>query len=136
MIASIAANSDEKPGIRGSNHGLISVRFGTSRRNCRYRFEDHGPSAAAATGSFGAGFYMAIDMGANVYQDRGPDQNFTNDAGDTLLLSSHNQNGLFRAGSKQATSLAPGFFVPPLKDTSQITGGNEAGVALSPVLMA
>jgi opacity protein-like surface antigen len=50
---------------------------------------------------YGLGFYGAIDMGANVYQNRGGDQTFTQDNpdrigfGDTLDVSPKNDVGFF-----------------------------------------
>jgi opacity protein-like surface antigen len=44
---------------------------------------------------YGLGFYGAIDMGANVYQDRGGDRTFTNEFGDTLEISPKNDVGFF-----------------------------------------
>ena len=51
--------------------------------------------------NYGVGFYGAIDMGANVYQDRGGDRTFTQSDptlpgfGDTLELSPKNDVGFF-----------------------------------------
>src|SRR5207244_6329482 len=53
---------------------------------------------------YGLGFYGAIDMGANVYQNRGGDRTFTangpefvstSDFGDTLTVSPKNDVGFF-----------------------------------------
>ena len=44
---------------------------------------------------YGVGFYGAIDMGANVHQDRGGDRTFTDDFGDTLTVSPKNDVGFF-----------------------------------------
>jgi opacity protein-like surface antigen len=50
---------------------------------------------------YGLGFYGAIDMGANIYQDRGGDRTFTDriggteDFGDTLTVSPKNDVGFF-----------------------------------------
>src|SRR5881392_3721815 len=53
---------------------------------------------------YGLGFYGAIDMGANVYQNRGGDQTFTangtefvstSDFGDTLTVSPKNDVGFY-----------------------------------------
>ena len=41
------------------------------------------------------GFYGAIDMGANVYQNRGGDRVFTDQFGDTLTISPKNDVGFF-----------------------------------------
>jgi len=51
--------------------------------------------------NYGVGFYGAIDLGANVYQDRGGNRTFTQDNpnllgfGDTLELSPKNDVGFF-----------------------------------------
>ena len=51
--------------------------------------------------NYGVGFYGAIDMGANVYQDRGGNRTFTQDNpnllgfGDTLEISPKNDVGFF-----------------------------------------
>jgi opacity protein-like surface antigen len=51
--------------------------------------------------NYGVGFYGAIDMGANVYQNRGGDRTFTDDHpnspffGDTLTVSPKNDVGFF-----------------------------------------
>jgi opacity protein-like surface antigen len=44
---------------------------------------------------YGTGFYGAIDMGANVYQNRGGDRTFTDGFGDTLTVSPKNDVGFF-----------------------------------------
>jgi len=44
---------------------------------------------------YGLGFYGAIDMGANVFQNRGGDRTFTNEFGDTLTVSPKNDVGFF-----------------------------------------
>src|SRR5215472_11457295 len=50
---------------------------------------------------YGVGFYGAIDMGANIFQNRGGDQTFTDDNpnspffGDTLTVSPKNDVGFF-----------------------------------------
>src|SRR3977135_238076 len=50
---------------------------------------------------YGVGFYGAIDMGANVYQNRGGTRTFTQDNpnllgfGDTLTVSAKNDVGFF-----------------------------------------
>src|SRR5438445_5408178 len=53
---------------------------------------------------YGLGFYGAIDMGANVYQNRGGDRTFTangpefvstSDFGDTLTVSPKNDVGFY-----------------------------------------
>jgi opacity protein-like surface antigen len=44
---------------------------------------------------YGTGFYGAIDMGANVYQDRGGSRVFENEFGDTLTINPKNDVGFF-----------------------------------------
>ncbi len=44
---------------------------------------------------FGQGWYFGIDMGANVYQDRGDDKTFTDEFGDTLLVEPKNDVGFY-----------------------------------------
>ena len=44
---------------------------------------------------YGSGWYGAIDLGANIYQDRGDVRLFTNGAGNTLLLDPNNDTGFF-----------------------------------------
>jgi len=44
---------------------------------------------------YGLGFYGAIDMGANVFQDRGGTRTFTGDFGDTLTVDPKNDVGFF-----------------------------------------
>jgi hypothetical protein len=44
---------------------------------------------------FGTGWYGAIELGANIYQDRGDVRNFVNAAGSTLRLDPTNDTGFF-----------------------------------------
>ena len=44
---------------------------------------------------FGTGFYLALDMGANVYQDRGGSRTFSNEFGDTLVFDPKNDVGFY-----------------------------------------
>jgi opacity protein-like surface antigen len=44
---------------------------------------------------YGMGWYGAIDVGANIYQDRGDVRNFTNGFGDTLRIDPNNDTGFF-----------------------------------------
>ena len=75
---------------------------------------------------FGAGFYMAIDMGANVYQDSGSDRNFTNDAGDTLTLSPDNEVG-FYGGIKAGYVFGTGVFRPTIEGDFFYNGWERSG---------
>ena len=45
---------------------------------------------------YGVGFYGAIDMGANLHQDRGGTRVFENDFGDTLTIEPKNNVRLLR----------------------------------------
>jgi hypothetical protein len=60
---------------------------------------------------YGTGFYGAIDMGANVYQNRGGDRTFTDDFGDTLTISPRNDVGFF-GGVKLGYVWGTGVFRP------------------------
>jgi opacity protein-like surface antigen len=60
---------------------------------------------------YGTGFYGAIDMGANVYQNRGGDKTFTNEFGDTLTVSPKNDVGFF-GGIKLGYVWGTGVFRP------------------------
>jgi hypothetical protein len=44
---------------------------------------------------FGSGWYGAIDLGANIYQDRGDIRFFQNNAGNTLTIDPNNDTGFF-----------------------------------------
>jgi predicted porin len=50
---------------------------------------------APAPEVYGTGWYGAIDLGANIYQDRGDVRNFTNANGNTLRLDPNNDTGFF-----------------------------------------
>lgn len=63
---------------------------------------------------FGTGFYLALDMGANVYQDRGGDRTFSNEFGDTLLVSPKNDVGFF-GGVKAGWVFGTGVFRPTIE---------------------
>src|SRR5205823_2412693 len=69
---------------------------------------------------YGLGFYGAIDMGANVYQNRGGDRTFTDDRvgtedfGDTLTVSPKNDVGFF-GGLKLGYVFGTGVFRPTLE---------------------
>src|SRR5438094_7805426 len=69
---------------------------------------------------YGLGFYGAIDMGANVYQNRGGDRTFTDDRvgtedfGDTLTVSPKNDVGFF-GGVKLGYVFGTGVFRPTLE---------------------
>src|SRR5437667_5319356 len=69
---------------------------------------------------YGLGFYGAIDMGANVYQNRGGDRTFTDDNlnspffGDTLTVSPKNDVGFF-GGVKLGYVFGTGVFRPTIE---------------------
>ncbi len=63
---------------------------------------------------YGLGFYGAIDMGANVFQDRGGDRTFTNEFGDTLEISPKNDVGFF-GGVKLGYVFLTGVFRPTIE---------------------
>src|SRR5437867_5753208 len=69
---------------------------------------------------YGLGFYGAIDMGANVYQNRGGDRTFTDDRvgtedfGDTLTVTPKNDVGFF-GGIKLGYVFGTGVFRPTLE---------------------
>src|SRR2546423_5121797 len=69
---------------------------------------------------YGLGFYGAIDMGANVYQNRGGDRTFTDDRvgtedfGDTLTVSPKNDVGFF-GGAKLGYVFGTGVFRPTVE---------------------
>ena len=69
---------------------------------------------------YGLGFYGAIDLGANVYQNRGGDRTFTDDNlnspffGDTLTVSPKNDVGFF-GGIKLGYVFGTGVFRPTLE---------------------
>ena len=44
---------------------------------------------------FGSGWYGAIELGANIYQDRGDTRIFTNLIGDSLVIEPKNDTGFF-----------------------------------------
>ena len=63
---------------------------------------------------FGTGFYLGLDAGANVYQDRGGDRVFTNDLGDTLEIKPRNDAG-FYGGIKGGYVFGTGVFRPTVE---------------------
>src|SRR5881227_2280832 len=69
---------------------------------------------------YGIGFYGAIDMGANIYQNRGSDTTFTDriggteDFGDTLTVSPKNDVGFF-GGAKLGYVFGTGVFRPTVE---------------------
>jgi opacity protein-like surface antigen len=63
---------------------------------------------------YGTGFYLGVDAGANVYQDRGGDRVFTDDFGDTLTISPKNDVGAF-GGIKAGYVFGTGVFRPTIE---------------------
>ena len=63
---------------------------------------------------YGLGFYGAIDMGANIYQNRGGDRTFTDEFGDTLEVSPKNDVGFF-GGIKLGYVFGTGVFRPTVE---------------------
>src|SRR5262245_21250012 len=69
---------------------------------------------------YGVGFYGAIDMGANIYQNRGGNQTFTQDNpnlpgfGDTVVFDPKNDVGFF-GGIKLGYVFGTGVFRPTLE---------------------
>ncbi len=63
---------------------------------------------------YGLGFYGAIDMGANVFQDRGGTKTFTNEFGDTLVVDPKNDVGFF-GGIKGGYVFGTGVFRPTIE---------------------
>ena len=53
------------------------------------------PAPAPAPEIYGQGWYGAIDLGANIYQDRGGVRNFADANGNTLRLDPNNDTGFF-----------------------------------------
>src|SRR5438876_2449849 len=70
--------------------------------------------------NYGVGFYGAIDMGANVYQNRGGNRTFTQDNpnllgfGDTLTVNPKNDVGFF-GGVKLGYVFGTGVFRPTVE---------------------
>jgi opacity protein-like surface antigen len=63
---------------------------------------------------YGTGFYGAIDMGANVYQDRGGSRTFEDEFGDTLTINPKNDVGFF-GGLKAGYVFGTGVFRPTIE---------------------
>ena len=68
----------------------------------------------AAPEAWGTGFYGAIDMGANVYQDRGDTRVFENEFGDSLTIVPNDDAGFF-GGIKLGYVFGTGSFRPVLE---------------------
>jgi len=82
---------------------------------------------------FGTGFYLALDAGANVYQDRGGDRTFTDQFGDTLTVSPKNDVGFF-GGIKAGWVFGIGVFRPTIEADlfyNGFRGGADGTVTLA-----
>jgi opacity protein-like surface antigen len=71
-------------------------------------------SSAPPPELYGVGFYGAVDLGANVYQDRGGSRTFTNEFGDTLTVDPENDVGFF-GGIKLGYVFGTGTFRPAIE---------------------
>jgi opacity protein-like surface antigen len=63
---------------------------------------------------YGVGFYGAIALGANVYQDRGGERSFDNEFGDTFVFDPNNEVG-FYGGIKLGYVFGTGVFRPTIE---------------------
>jgi opacity protein-like surface antigen len=77
---------------------------------------------------FGTGFYMALDLGANVYQNRVSNETFTNELGDTLAISTDNNVG-FYGGLKAGYVFGTGIFRPTIEGDFFYNGWEGGGTA-------
>jgi opacity protein-like surface antigen len=88
--------------------------------------------APIPTELYGLGFYGALDMGANVFQDRGGTKTFTNEFGDTLVISPKNDVGFF-GGIKLGYVFGTGVFRPTIEGDffyNGFRGGADATLTL------
>ena len=77
---------------------------------------------------FGTGFYMALDLGANVYQDRVSHETFANEFGDTLEIRTDNNVG-FYGGLKAGYVFGTGIFRPTIEGDFFYNGWQGSGDA-------
>jgi opacity protein-like surface antigen len=82
--------------------------------------------APAPTPVYGTGFYMALDLGANVYQNRVSNETFTNGLGDTLSISTDNNVG-FYGGVKAGYVFGTGVFRPTIEGDFFYNGWQRSG---------
>src|SRR6476646_7664794 len=75
---------------------------------------------------FGPGFYMGLDLGANVWQNNSADRNFTDAAGDTLTLSQNSEVG-FYGGIKAGYVFGTGVFRPTIEGDFFYNGWQRSG---------
>jgi opacity protein-like surface antigen len=99
---------------------LTSILFGFVTASLHAGQEVYKQVAPPPPPLWGTGFYGAIDMGANIYQNRGSDTTFsdntpgTEDFGDTLTVSPKNDVGFF-GGAKLGYVFGTGVFRPTLE---------------------
>ena len=84
------------------------------------------PAPPPAPELFGTGFYMGLDLGANVWQNNSSDRNFTDNAGDTLTLSSDSEVG-FYGGIKAGYVFGTGVFRPTVEGDFFYNGWQRSG---------
>jgi len=93
---------------------IVAVFFTASLQAGPPVIESKSVSPAPPSEVFGTGFYMALDMGANVYQDRGGSRTFANEFGDTLVIDPKNDVG-FYGGIKAGWVFGTGVFRPAIE---------------------
>jgi hypothetical protein len=74
---------------------ILSALTITTLFAARVNAGEYNPPPTAPAEVYGTGWYGAIDIGANIFQDRGDVRNFTNANGDTLRLDPNNDTGFF-----------------------------------------
>jgi len=74
---------------------LLSALTITALLAARVEAGEYNPPPTTPSEVYGTGWYGAIDLGANIYQDRGDVRNFVNANGDTLRLDPTNDTGFF-----------------------------------------
>ena len=77
---------------------------------------------------YGTGFYVAFDLGANVYQNRVSDGTLSNGLGDTLSISTDNNVG-FYGGVKGGYVFGTGVFRPTIEADLFYNGWQGGGSA-------
>jgi opacity protein-like surface antigen len=99
---------------------LMSVLFGFATAPLQAGTETYKQVAPPPPELYGLGFYGAIDMGANIYQNRGGDRTFTDDMagtpdfGDTLTVNPKNDVGFF-GGAKLGYVFGTGVVRPTVE---------------------
>jgi opacity protein-like surface antigen len=74
---------------------LLSALTITALLAARVNAGEYNPPPSTPSEIYGTGWYGAIDLGANIYQDRGDVRNFVNANGNTLRLDPTNDTGFF-----------------------------------------